>query len=342
MNWLRFSVLILLNTLLVSCSKFGAQYALAPEQNTFRQSATAVSNKLDILWVVDNSSSMGDDQQNLANNFKSFISSFVLKKYDFQLAVVPTDSYKGAFLGNPDTARFRGKDGTTSPAVSVITPLFENAIEIFQDNVLQGAMGSGDERAFQSMHYSLSSDLNSGFVRENSFLAIIIVSDEDDFSHDSSEAVAEYDNPNLHSISQYVSFLSDLTGSTPSIRRFSVSAMAIFDESCLGANEYGYLGIRYKEMIDATGGILGSICDDFSSTLNAIQNRIAELSTQFYLSREPRQESIVVAVDGTPVPRDLLNGWSYSSESNSIVFHGSYIPAQDSIIKVNFDPLAAK
>ncbi|PIU01336.1 MAG: hypothetical protein COT74_02210 [Bdellovibrionales bacterium CG10_big_fil_rev_8_21_14_0_10_45_34] len=329
---------------LPGCGQVNPTYSLLADQNVFKQSDADISNKLDILWVIDNSGSMGDDQQNLADNFESFISSFVQKDYDFQIAVIPTDTYRGHFLNEPERAKFRGFEGDRDPTYPIILPGLDDVIAIFQDNVIQGIFGSGDERAFQSMKYSLESNYNQGFLREKSFLAVIVVSDEDDFSHDGATVLADYDNPDLHPISHYTSFLDGVTGSTDYIKRYSVSAMAIFDEACEASNDFGYIGYRYKEMVEATDGVLGSICDDFASTLDAIQNRIAELSTQFYLTRVPDPATIIVIVDGKAVPEDKnrLNGWSYNAETNSIFFHGSYIPAQGATISVTFDPVTIK
>lgn len=50
-------------------------------------------------------------------------------------------------------------------------------------NVKLGTSGSGDERALSSFEKTLINPLNSNFHRPDAFLAIIIVSDEDDFSH---------------------------------------------------------------------------------------------------------------------------------------------------------------
>ena len=35
-----------------------------------------------------------------------------------------------------------------------------------------------------------------------------------------------------------------------------------------------------------------------------------------------------------------VNGWEYVSESNSIVFNGSAVPAQGASILVDFDPVS--
>jgi hypothetical protein len=72
--------------------------------------------------------------------------------------------------------------------------------------------------------------------------------------------------------------------------------------------------------------------------LNSIQEKVLELNTQFYLTRTPLVSSIVVTVNGATVSQDATNGWTYNSTANSIVFHGTAIPAANASIAVNFDP----
>jgi hypothetical protein len=77
---------------LSACSKTTTFSLLADSQN-FQQAAETVNNKIDILWVVDNSGSMDSLQANLNRNFSSFINNFQSKGFDFQLGVTTTDAY---------------------------------------------------------------------------------------------------------------------------------------------------------------------------------------------------------------------------------------------------------
>ena len=49
--------------------------------------------KVDILWVVDNSGSMEEEQDSLARNFDLFIEELLKKDIDFKMAVTTTDPY---------------------------------------------------------------------------------------------------------------------------------------------------------------------------------------------------------------------------------------------------------
>src|SRR5690606_29204673 len=106
------------------------------------------------------------------------------------------------------------------------------------------------------------------------------------------------------------------------------------------------IGNRLGALADATGGVKSSLCGNFATELGAIADNILSLATQFYLSRIPKPETIVVIVNGVEVPKlghapaPMTGGWSYNEEANSVRFFGDYIPAAGSTISITFDPVA--
>jgi hypothetical protein len=93
------------------------------------------------------------------------------------------------------------------------------------------------------------------------------------------------------------------------------------------------------DFVNQTDGVLGSVCDaSYANSLTAIQQRIIELGTQFYLDGSPVPDSIVVVVNGNTVPNSTDQGWTYNSGANSIIFHGNTVPAAGANISVTFDP----
>jgi hypothetical protein len=327
------------------CGNDVPSFAAPEDENVFFQSSDNFAAKMDILWVIDNSGSMQTSQTNVADNFNSFIQDFAGKGYDFRLAVAGTDAYRVNFGANASLARFRD-GGATKSGIFVIDPLTPQLTQTFMNNVNLGTSGSGDERAFDSFVATLTSPLNAGFLRSNSFLSIIIVSDEDDFSHTSSSLNESYSNPNLKPISSYVSYLDTLTGSSPTDRRYSVNAMAIWDSACRQSLNTSFtgrkIGQRYGELVDAVGGgKKGSLCGNFANDLRLIANSIITQSTQFYLNRLPIESSIRVYVNDALVPRieqDTEDGWMYDPIANSVKFYNSAVPPQGSKIRVVFDP----
>src|ERR1700678_1486056 len=80
--------------ILNGCGGAGTSYSILGSGQSFTQSNSAFNNQLDILWVVDNSSSMAPLQANMTANFQSFISSFQNLGYDYRMTVTGTDAYK--------------------------------------------------------------------------------------------------------------------------------------------------------------------------------------------------------------------------------------------------------
>lgn len=359
MNKLRLTLTVVSTAcLILACDKGDRSYSLLSDSNQFQQDPNeVVNNKVDILFVVDNSGSMAAFQTNLANNFSSFMQNFIGKGYDFHIGVTTSDAYLAAsqFDNNPNLAKL--KDGSSThtgfPVIDQNTP---NIASVFSTNAKVGDNGSGDERAFSSFKAALNSSLNSSFRRQGAFLAIIILSDEDDFSDSTRPegswtlrgGVADhsYTNSHLETVNSYVSYLDTLTGTTdPNLRKYNVSAVAVIDNNCLTAHKRDttetIIGQRYISLANATGGVLADLCSpSYATALTQIQQKIVELSTQFVLSRVPDPASIRVWVDGASVPNDATNGWTYVSSSNSVVFHGTAIPEQGASINVTFDPVA--
>lgn len=332
-----------------ACSNGDTSYSLLASGQSFKQAT--VNTKVDILWVVDNSGSMQPLQDNMTANFNSFMNQFVTKGYDFHLAVTSSDAYRAEpfFQNNPTLSKFRDGNGSTHSGVFMITPGTPNLIPTFVNNASLGMTGSGDERVFSSFKSTLSNSLNSGFLRADSFMGLIILSDEDDFSNPTRPENTftggdhNYGQAGLETVDSYVNYLDTLTNTTGALRRYSVSAITVMDEACRAQHAQNapstIVGTRYIDMANKTDGILGSVCDaSYATALQQIQEHIMELSTQFYLNAKPVESSIVVTVNGHTVPNNPTNGWSYNPAANSVLFHGSAVPASGATVGVQFDP----
>src|SRR6478672_3179624 len=56
-------------------------------------SELSINTKIDLLWVVDNSSSMDIAQSKLRNGFATFAAKYMKPTWDIHVAVITTDSY---------------------------------------------------------------------------------------------------------------------------------------------------------------------------------------------------------------------------------------------------------
>ncbi len=330
---------------MTACQKSNDSFSLLSAQSTFKQSTAIVPRKIDILWVIDNSGSMSSSQANIAANFNSFINTFKTKNYDFQIGVTTTDAYFGYHYNNNNYSTLKNNSG-----YSILDKNTPNLTNNFIANITQGTAGNGDERAFMSMEHTLQNPLNSGFKRNGSFLSVIIVSDEEDFSHydyqngiNSYYFSQNYSDPTMYSVQHYVDFLNTFTNSSAQIKNYSVSSIFVQDSACqtqLGSGRK--ISTRYAQISDATGGVKASLCGNFATSLQSISDSVLALSSVFQLDREPIESTISITVNNVVVPQSATNGWTYDVTTNSIAFHGNAIPPADANIAVNFDPKTVK
>lgn len=338
---------------LTGCGKSESSFSILQQSQGFQQAQAKVNNKIDILWVIDNSGSMNPLQQNLINNYASFMTTFMTKGFDFQMAVTTSDAYlaHADYRDDATFAQFKDGAGATHTGIRVVTEETANALEVFKINANQGATGSGDERVFQSMLEALNNPINAGFLRPGAFLAVVILSDEDDFSNPTRpEGVGtdhDYNQAGLLAVSSIVAQLDAITSSSATKRNYNVSAITVKDTTCLNQHKQNApsatLGTRYLELAGLTDGITGSVCDpSFAQSLDFIQQKIVELTTQFLLERQPIVSTISVSIDGVPLANDAVNGWTYHADINGIKFHGTGVPPAGANIGVAYDPTELK
>jgi hypothetical protein len=182
-------------------------------QEVKRAVAAAKPTPVDILFVVDNSGSMADEQANLARNFSEFINVLTQGAgNDYQIAVVSTDvlSRTGEQGGDVDNKYSTmppyfvtlAPEGDTCGSVGIDHGCFRGGsmkvvrssmpaaqqISAFQENVRVGTCGIGSELGMQAMALALENTrpngCNAGFLRPEANLVVVIVSDEENSAND--------------------------------------------------------------------------------------------------------------------------------------------------------------
>jgi hypothetical protein len=161
-------------------------------------------NKMDIMFVVDNSPSMTEEQANLAKNFPEFIK--VINDYktakgeelDYRVAVATSDDVA-------DQGKFRKSRGA-NPELDASDPLIScnpgpnnnpwlerkdtNITDFFACRAQVGTIGRNIERPLESARLAVTDRISDGlntmngqsFVREDALLALVIITDEDEGS----------------------------------------------------------------------------------------------------------------------------------------------------------------
>jgi hypothetical protein len=342
---------------LISCEKTNRSFSILQAEQVFQTQAVYKPRKIDILWVVDNSGSMASSQANLTANFRSFVAKFESLNYDFRMAVTTTEAWRGKYsqigatvIDKEKMLRWQVGDPNVSPVVRIIDRETAGLDQVFVKNATTGITGSGDERAFESLEAALKYSANQDFRRSDAYLAVIVVSDEDDFSVvynsenpslSSASTIGtyrQYTSPNIVPVTYYKSYLDGVAGAG----NYSVNSIAIFDSACqqfLNSQISGRLiAKRYAELSDLTQGRKVSLCGDFASQLSLISDTIIEGAATFVLDREPIEETLQVVNSGRVVPRDSQNGWSYEAGTRTVRFHGSEVPTFGASIVITFDP----
>ena len=95
-----------------SFTQNSTQEFFTQEENTIQESFTQETNisiqkpSVDMLFVIDNSGSMQQEQKALADNFSTFIDNFLEKNIDFKIGIITTD---GEAVTNTDFSSWTPK-----------------------------------------------------------------------------------------------------------------------------------------------------------------------------------------------------------------------------------------
>lgn len=283
--------------------------------DTFQQLPTP---RADVLFVVDNSCSMSQEQASLGSNLGAFLSFAQQQMIDYQIAVTTTDVTSS------------GEAGTFVGSTRIITPSTPNANTVFQQNTSLGTSGSGTERGLEAAYLALSDPLintaNAGFLRTDAALAVIFVSDERD---QSSRTQAFYED-----------FLRNIKGFSNTAMFSASSVVGTQSPSCNGPGGNAEYAPRYINVANNTGGVVESICAaNWGQTLSNIGLNSFGLRRQFSLSSTPVPVTLAVTVDGNAIPMTTAGGqqnWQYDNTTNTIIFSAAAVPPAGAVITVTY------
>ena len=178
----------------------------------YKDIPVTVNRDIDILFIIDDSPSMLDKQTNLKNNFPNFIN--VLNTIEGGLPNVhigvvstdlgtkgATDATAGPGVGSgPGSCSGNGKSGNLQTNGSTLvqgnfisdTKNTDGTRNInytgtlaaaFSSIASLGASGCGFEQHLEAAKRAVSNNpANTGFIRQNAYLALIFIQDEDDCS----------------------------------------------------------------------------------------------------------------------------------------------------------------
>lgn len=274
---------------------------------------------VDVLWVVDNSCSMSDEQVRLTENFPQFMGWFLGSNLDYHIGVVSTDVSSITQSGRLQP----GGEG-----YRYIEPSTPEPIDTFGQMALLGTGGDANERGRDAVFAALDPSTglheaeNVGFYREDASLAVVVISDEDDYSSRPLDAFVEW----------FLALKPD-----PAMLSFSsIVGPEVISSDCPGATEEG---TDYLEATRAIGGVEWSICtDDWAPALDQLGMEAAGLRREFFLTDLPVVSSIRVWVQvGDQTVDDLVRGEDYEYvEGRNSVRLMTYTPPELSEVFIEY------
>jgi len=273
--------------------------------------------KVDVLWCVDDSGSMSEEQASLTSNFANFMQYFLDSGLDYHVGVVSTDMQ----------ANGPGNRGHLNEANGLrwIDPTTNNPVGVFETMATLGTNGSPDEKGRANVYTALETlqddpQSNIGFERDDAYLSIIMISDEDDSSGQTPIALTPFE--------------TWLQNKKP------VAGMATFSSivgprgGCATADA----GTQYLDVTEAVGGIEWSICNpNWDTVLQQLGMQAAGLKREFFLSQLPVESTIHVWVDD---PSNDGNAWTYDRARNSVTFT-DFVPDPLSDVHIDYALLSA-
>ncbi|MCK5884082.1 MAG: VWA domain-containing protein [Bacteriovoracaceae bacterium] len=229
----------------------------------FTQKSTT-KGKVDILWMVDNSGSMGDEQAELAYNFDLFINDFLKEEVSFKMGITTTDlrsNYSGVSRCSFDKLTDQAAKSNESQFIAD-----------FKECIKVGTNGYYKEAGLQTSTDFLKR-YGASFLRDDAYLIVVMISDEREQSSSS--------------VSSYIEQLKSRKNNPGLVKVYSI----------VNVNT----APRYIEAADSTGGRKADIKGDFADILKKMGEKIVDLSSSFALKSLPYDDEIIVTVDGKTI-----------------------------------------
>lgn len=324
-------VLTLFAVAAIGCAKEKGADIYSPPPKVVEGGATGgeaqidFNPKLDVLFVIDNSESMSDEQAALRNAISKFVNAFGENSFiDYRIGVISV--YDSTSCGTPNKHN-SGKnwdcypEGKLQPvrdaqgnpvANGLYVQRANGASEILKSTLNIGALKLSDngpewEEMFNPILKAVSPAMNNGanrgFLRPDSHKVIVIVSDEEDGSVNYTPE----------------GFLESLYESIPARKLSLYGVLAL--NGC-SRQSFAQAPNRIVSAIESHGGKTYRICDsNFGANLanmgSAIREKLYRIEP-IQLPSRVQSDSVKVFYGDTEIPKG--QGWKYDVRNKRIVF----------------------
>ncbi len=312
--------------LTVSCRQTEEFYSNVMRSDVYTQQYS--SQKVDFLWVLDNSGSMEPRRRFVRDNLQEFVNLLGNRKAaDYQMAFVTTDMFhdNGNLVPSPGGLKVVKSMQSLDPvgeASSIINNVTDSPSSFWEQGLESAYQGLAKHRA--------------EFSRVGVPLIIVFLTDEDDYSCQSNCSGVEPEHNSLwtaFSQARYIDYFRNVKKSeNTDVHLFPI---VITDTSTCS---YATVGTRYMKVAQAIGGLShsASVCDStISESFKGVAKVIADRAARFKLSFKSKGNGLNVYVDNQLVPYSPDN-YTFDEANNEVVFTGA-VPAQGSIIYFRYD-----
>lgn len=325
MNWLGYVKYVVLGCALVgiihfvSCSGVDFQtvalshcegleglpgtYECTPDGDITHVKQNLSLGAVDILFVVDNSKSMYEEQEQMAERFENLLG--VIEDLEYQIAITTTDIYKdrGKLL------RFPNGDNILSWRTEGILSQFKNTIQrketlICEQSGDRDSCPSNDERGIYAANLVVE-NRNANFFRPEAHLAFVILSDEDVRSKGGDGFGRKLESKDLPE-----TLVSNVVNKLGAQKIMSAHAIVVEDRSCkskqrkTNKDSDPQVGEVYIDLAERKGlseytniaeGSVGSICaDDYAEQMGDIGDVVRSHTYKVQLACEPLEDTLLV------------------------------------------------
>lgn len=256
--------------------------------------------ELDILVVVDNSTSMYEEQQKLGTRLQSFTDA--LEEVDWQIGVTTTDVQSVAHGKKGELLNFHNSSSKvlTTKSADFKNKFLKTVVRKETLDCKPDCPSSNEQPLLATMlNIEKSKSKTKQLYRENADLVVVILTDEDELSTGPSyatkpdEVIRTFNNiwPNKN-----------------------LSAFGVIiepgDYDCLNSQELdGQFATHVAEFTHRTSGKTVSICEsDYAKGMKDIGERARLLINAITLKHTPKLESVKVTVDGEVYENWMLVG----------------------------------
>jgi hypothetical protein len=271
--------------------------------------------KADVLFVVDDSCSMYDKQQQLATNLGVFLAAATSAQSDFQIGVTTTDFDQGP----------PGRLLATPSGTKILRPTTPNVAQEFATLVNVGTAGSSTEACMEPALEAVTTrasdpSANLGFVRSDASLSVVCVTDATDQS------------PQAPTF--YLNQLLALKGGAQA-GRVAYNVIGPFGQPTASCSYDSSVDDgKHAFMVSQTNGVKAEICSpDWSTAMASIGQRAFEPNRALSLKATPvpaDASGVSLTLNGMPLPAvDPTSGittWTYDPLANAIVFTPYSVP----------------